>query len=115
MLITAGGGLDALLRHQVNGVLQGVYKKADVPHHGDGAAAGAWPVGRGQHLVNEFVRLAHAEFIARHFFQRGGAAAFRQAQGCAGVALGQVVSRAKLLLFRRKSQQAQLVGKGRLA
>ena len=49
------------------------------------------------------------------FFQRGGAASLGQAQGGAGVALAQMAGRAKLLLFRRQGQQAQLVGKGRLA
>ena len=104
MLITVGSCLDALLGHQVNRMLQGIYKKADIPHHGDGAAAGAGAVGGGQHLVHQFVRLPHTELIPRHLFQCRGTAALRQAQGRAGMALGQMVGGAKLLLFRCKGK-----------
>ena len=115
MLIAPGRGGDPLLGHQIHRVLQCIYKEPHIPHHGDRAAAGAGPVGGGQHLVHKAVRLAHAHLVPRHLFQRGGAASLGQAQGGAGVALAQMAGRAKLLLFRRQGQQAQLVGKGRLA
>ena len=115
MLIAPGRGGDPLLGHQIHRVLQGVHKEPHIPHHGDRAAAGTGAVGGGQHLVHKAVRLPHAHLVPRHLFQRGGAASLGQTQGGAGVALAQMVGHAELLLFGRQGQQAQLVGKGRLA
>ena len=81
-----------------------------------GAAAGS--VGRWlvlEHLVHQLVRLPHAHGGERHFFQRLGAAVLRQAQRGAGVALGEAVLDAELLLFLGEAEQTQLVGQRRLA
>ena len=88
MLIAPGRGGDPLLGHQIHRVLQCIYKEPHIPHHGDRAAAGAGPVGGGQHLVHKAVRLAHAHLVPRHLFQRGGAASLGQAQGGAGIEIG---------------------------
>ena len=80
LLAAGGGGRDALGRHHVHRVLQGVHKQAHVPHHGHGAAQRAGPgLGGGQHGVHQLVRLPHAHLVLDHLFQRGGAAAFGQA------------------------------------
>ena len=98
-LLAAGHSGDAALGHQVNGVLQSVHKQPHIPHHRHRAAAGAGGVfGGSQHGVHQTVGFPHTQLVPRDLFQRGGAAAFRQAQYSAGVALGQTGSGAELLL-----------------
>ena len=115
MLVTVRGSRYPLLGHQINSVLQRVHKEPYIPHHRDRAAAGAGAARGRQHLVHQPVGLPHTHLVAGHLFQRRGAAALRQAQRGAGMALAQVVGRAKLLLLGCQGQKAQLVGQRGLA
>ena len=115
MLVTVRGGRYPLLGHQIDRVLQRVHKKPYISHHRDRAAAGAGAARGRQHLVHQPVGLPHAHLVAGHLLQRRGAAALRQAQRGAGMALAQVVGRAKLLLLGCQGQKAQLVGQRGLA
>ena len=88
-------------------MLDGVDKNAHILHHQ--LALGFWA--RGKHALYQSLCLLHSIAALCRRFQRFRAKLFcGQAQHGAGMALGEVLRHAKLLLGRGKRQKPQLVG-----